>query len=118
MTDGPDPDTPTPSPGRERALRGLHLLALSGFALAQPLFEVLGKAPTFFVVRGSQPVDLWILAGALVFAVPALLGLAEWLVGRLSPRLEAGLHLAFVAGLTALILAPLGKRAIDASEGH
>jgi len=31
----------------------LHLFALLGFALAQPLFSLLGNYPEFFVARGS-----------------------------------------------------------------
>ena len=40
---------------REPAVRGAQLLAVSGFALAQPLFDILGKNAEFFAVRGSTP---------------------------------------------------------------
>ena len=40
------------------AIRGLHLLVLSAFAVAQPLFDLLGDTPEFFVVRGSTAWDI------------------------------------------------------------
>ncbi len=40
------------------AIRGLHLLVLSAFAVAQPLFDLLGDTPEFFVVRGSTTWDI------------------------------------------------------------
>ncbi len=54
------------SPGRVRlrepAVRGAQLLAVSGFALAQPLFDILGKNAEFFAVRGSTPGDIVLFA--------------------------------------------------------
>ena len=113
---GEDP-TNEPSESRdERAgagVRGLHLLALTGFALAQPLFDVLGRDAAFFVVRRSQPIDVWLVACGLALGVPLALWLVERLVGLASRRLEWALHLAFVAVLGALTLAPLAKRSMD-----
>ncbi len=66
---------------REPATRGAQLLAASGFALAQPLFDILGKNAEFFAVRGSTPGDIVLFALAVTF-VPALVLLAvEVLVG-------------------------------------
>ena len=53
--------TPCPGSGppqRARRCGGAHLLAASGFALAQPLFDILGKNAEFFAVRGSTPSDI------------------------------------------------------------
>ena len=55
---------------REHAVRGAQLLAVSGFALAQPLFDILGKNAEFFAVRGSTPSDIVLFALAVTF-VPA-----------------------------------------------
>ena len=60
---------PTTSPSNEtrerpaltprRALvEATHLFALWGFAVAQPLFQVLATDANFFVVRGSRPADV------------------------------------------------------------
>lgn len=107
----------TVSPSSGAWVRGLHLLALTGFALAQPLFDVLGRDAAFFVVRRSQPLDIWLLAGALALGLPLALWLVERLVGVFSRALESALHLVLVSILAALTLAPLAKRSIHAGDG-
>ena len=89
---------------------GAHLLALSGFALAQPVFDLLGRSPEFFAVRGSPPRDIVLFALAVTF-VPALaLFFVELLAGLVDDRLRLALHLLFVAGLVALIAAHAVKK--------
>ena len=95
---------------REPATRGAQLLAASGFALAQPLFDILGKNAEFFAVRGSTPGDIVLFALAVTF-VPALVLLAvEVLVGLGSERAAYALHLAFIAFLGAVFGVQLLKR--------
>jgi hypothetical protein len=84
------------------ATRGAHLLAASGFALAQPLFDILGKNPEFFAVRGSTPGDIVLFALVVTF-VPALVLLAvELVVGLASPAAATVLHHVFLAFLGAV----------------
>jgi hypothetical protein len=97
------------------ATRGLHLLVLSAFAVAQPLFDLLGDTPEFFVVRGSTTWDIVALALGLVLVPPALLLGIEALGGVFHPRIQTGLHLVFCAGLTALVALQALKRAADLS---
>ncbi|MEJ7714619.1 MAG: hypothetical protein WKF40_02475 [Thermoleophilaceae bacterium] len=58
---GPD-DQGTEAPKKHwrprQPLRVRHIAALSTFALAQPLFDLLGKNPEFFAARGSAPWDI------------------------------------------------------------
>ena len=78
---------------RVPASRGAQLLAASGFALAQPLFSLLGKNAEFFAVRGSTPGDIVLFALVVTF-VPALLLLAvEFVVGAVSASAGFVLHL-------------------------
>lgn len=87
---------------REPAVRGAHLLAVSGFALAQPLFDLLGKNVEFFAVRGSRPGDIVLFAVVVTF-VPALILLAVEIVVELVTRRDAAvLHYAFVGFLGAV----------------
>jgi hypothetical protein len=87
---------------REPAARGAQLLAASGFALAQPLFDILGKNPEFFAVRGSTPGDIVIFALVVTF-VPALALLTfELVVGLVSPAAARVLHHLFLAFLGAV----------------
>jgi hypothetical protein len=87
---------------REPAVRGAQLLAVSGFALAQPLFDILGKNAEFFAVRGSTPFDIVLFALVVTF-VPALVLLAVVVAVELVTRRDAVvLHHLFLAGLGAV----------------
>ncbi len=87
---------------REPAVRGAQLLAVSGFALAQPLFDILGKNAEFFAVRGSAPFDIVLFALVVTF-VPALVLLTiEVAVELVTRRDAAALHHLFLAGLGAV----------------
>lgn len=82
---------------------GLHLLVLSSFALAQPLFDLLGRNATFFAARGSTGGDVLAFALALTFGPPLILLGIEALVGLVSDSARRALHLVFVAVLSALL---------------
>jgi sulfatase-like protein len=87
---------------RGTAVRGAQLFAVSGFALAQPLFDILGKNAEFFAVRGSTPSDIVLFALVVTFA-PALILLAIEVVVELVTRRDAAvLHYVFLAGLGAV----------------
>ena len=66
-------------------------MVLSGFALAQPLFDLLGKNAAFFVAHGSTALDVVVFA-LLVTLVPAavILGV-ELVAGLVDPRLAKAL---------------------------
>jgi sulfatase-like protein len=76
--------------------RGLHLLVLSSFAIAQPLFDLLGRNGEFFAARGSTRWDVVLFAFVLVLVPPAVLLAVEALVPRIHPF--------FVGGLLALLV--------------
>ena len=78
---------------REPALRGAQLLAVSGFALAQPLLDILGKNAEFFAARGSKPFDIVLFALVLTF-VPALVLLAIEVAVELATRRDAAVRIA------------------------
>ena len=80
---------------------GLHLLVLWSFAVAQPLFDLLGKNGEFFAARGSTRWDVVVFALVVPFAVPALLLGLE----AMTPRpARAAVHLVLVAALIALFV--------------
>jgi hypothetical protein len=86
----------------QTAVRGAQLLAVSGFALAQPLFDILGKNAEFFTAHGSTPGDILLFAFVVTF-VPALtLLLVEVAVGAFSRPAGHALHLAFLGFLSAV----------------
>lgn len=85
--------------------RAAHLLALSAIAVAQPVLDLLGGSPTFFVAHTAAPAEV-LLAGLLVIVVvPLVLITAELAVGLVSGRWAWRVHLVLVAGLGGLIAA-------------
>ncbi len=77
-------------------LAGLHLLVLWSFAVAQPLFDLLGKNGEFFAARGSTRWDAIVFALVLLFVPPAILLGTELAVPALHPFFVAGLVALFV----------------------
>ena len=97
---------------RDLLVGGLHLGVLWAFAVAQPLLDLLGDNPDFFVARGNTRGDIILLALVLALVPPlAMLGL-EALARLVNQRLRDGLHLALVGLLAAMIaLQALGELA-------
>ena len=63
----------------------LHVVVLFSFAVAQPLYDLLGRHPQFFVSRGSESVDVALFVGAVSLGLPGVaIGLLA--VARLSGR--------------------------------
>src|SRR5881392_1389334 len=87
---------------RESAVRGAQLLAASGFAFAQPLFDILGKNAEFFAAHGSTPGDIFLFALVVAFAPALVLLSAELVIGAVSRPAGFALHLFFLAGLGAV----------------
>jgi hypothetical protein len=83
---------------------GAHLAALSAFALAQPIFDILGRNPTFFAVRGSTPTEIVLFALVVTFALPAAFLVLELAVSLLSRAAAQALHLLFVACFVSVVV--------------
>jgi hypothetical protein len=90
---------------------GLHLAALSAFALAQPLFDLLGKNPDFLAAHGVKGWGVVLLGLVLAFALPLVLLAIEALASLIGRPVQAATHLVFVAGLVALIAIQALKKA-------
>ena len=96
----------------EDPLGPLHIFGLSGIAIAQPLFDLLGRFPNFFVARSSSAADVVLLAGFLVALIPLGFVTVEVLLRSLSTLAGRWFHRLLVVGLSTLILLPvLGKLA-------
>jgi hypothetical protein len=106
------PDARLDPPSRDPFVRqALHLFALTGFALAQPLFDVLGRHPTFFVAHGFGSSEAIVFAVALIVVPPAALAAAVFLVRLISLRAARFVHLCLVGTLVWLAAAPVLARA-------
>ncbi len=100
------------TPRRRLLADACHLAVLCAFAVAQPLFDLLGGRPEFFAVRRSEPIDLWLLAAVLCLALPLPLILLEALAGAVDRRLRRLLHGVFCATLIAAVLLPPLERSL------
>jgi hypothetical protein len=70
--------------------RALHLVALFAFAVTQPLLELLGRNPTYFVAHGSTGWDIIIFIAVLVIGAPAVLVAILAVATRIGPRVRCG----------------------------
>ena len=97
---------------RKLLINGLHLAVLWAFAVVQPLLDLLGDNPDFFVARDNTRGDIILLAVVLT-VVPPLAGLLlETLAALINRRVRDGLHLGLVGILFAAIaLQALGELA-------
>jgi hypothetical protein len=92
-----------------RRRRLAELLALTGFAVAQPVFDVTGRSPDFFLFRRPSTTALWLLLLVVALVPPLLLWVSEVLVGLVSKTAERVLHLVYAAGLLTTIAVQVGK---------
>lgn len=80
------------------------ILGIGALALGQPLLDLLGRNPEFFIARRFPALDIGLLALGLLLA-PALLALPVLVLRRVSPAGAAVVHLVVLALLTAVAVA-------------
>ena len=90
-----------PEPTRGQLLiGGGHLAALWTLAFVQPLLDLLGKNPDFFVARGNSTGDILILSIGFTLVPPLVLLAIEWVVSKVSARVYYGLHFLLLTGIS------------------
>jgi hypothetical protein len=92
----------------------LHLFVLVSFAIAQPIYDLLGKNPEFFVAHSAKPLLIISMILILSFGLAFVLVLGETLVSIAGERARRCVHLLLVFGLTVLIALPLVKKMVTA----
>lgn len=105
-TTGRTETTAGPWPGP--LLAALHLTALWSLAVAEPLFDLLGKNPEFFAARGQPRGDIVAFALGLVLIPAVVLFVVLWIAGLVGERVRRGL----TVGLVALFVAPLALQVL------
>ena len=86
-------------------LTALHVAGLWAVAVCQPLFDLLGRSPEFFVAHDTRPIDLLVLVALLCLAGPACCLAAIRLGRRLGPvphAAAAGAAVGLLTGAVAL----------------
>lgn len=81
----------------------LHIGGLWSIAVAQPLLQLLGVNPEFFIAHRASPAELCLVVAGLVLAAPALLAAVVWLAGLAGRRTEMTVRGLVVAGLVAAV---------------
>ena len=97
----------TPASRREATIRLLELLALTGFAVAQPILGFMSNAVEFLLFRQAGPMEIIALAAVIVLAPPLVLWALGLLASMASPSLGRTTHVATVAGLTVVSVVQL-----------
>ena len=88
----------------------LELFMLTGFVVAQPLLDVTGKAPDFFIFRRADRLDILLLIG-IVTLLPALyLWVFELIMSFAGERARQVLHLMIIIALLAVLAMEAGKK--------
>jgi hypothetical protein len=107
---------------RAEAYAFLEVVAVAGLALAQPLLDVIGRSPDFFLFHGAGRREVLLLVAVFVLGPPVVLcavGLAVgWVAGLFGAaagrRARMAVHLATLGALLALLAVQVGKRAVPA----
>ncbi len=119
----PPPERPL---AKEAMWHLLNLAVLWTFAVAQPLFDLLGDNPEFFAARGSSGFDIISFSVLLVVLPPLLLLAIELLLGLAGRRVFRAAHLVFLASARHAhsragaeeVHRRVGRRADRAVRGH
>ena len=92
--------------------RTLHVFVLVSFAIAQPLFDLLGRHAEFLIAHGTTQTDLTILTLFLAVVLPGAIAIASFGIERLAGRGAAAVHFIVLALLSAAIALPVAKSAL------
>ncbi len=94
--------SPVSDPRRPFWADALHIAVLSGFAVAQPIYDLLGQGAEFFVAHRLGAMGILLFVAGLSLGVPAILIAVEGLAGLVSRRARGWIHLLFVFALAGL----------------
>ncbi|MFO7610660.1 MAG: sulfatase-like hydrolase/transferase, partial [Candidatus Krumholzibacteriia bacterium] len=90
--------------------RFAELVALTAFAVLQPLLDMLARYPEFLVVHDARPADVALLVGLAAVGLPLAGWLAALALGAVAPAAGRALHALLLGLLAALAVLPLTGR--------
>lgn len=97
-------------PWRREVRAYLELLALTGVAVAQPTFDLLGKNTGVFIALRTTGLETIALAVLVVLVPPTALWLVEVLIGLLVARIRPAVHAALGGFIVAVIAIEVLKK--------
>ena len=83
--------------------------ALCGLAIVQPMLDVTGRAPDFFLFHGASRTDIIVLIAAVTILPPLLLWGPAMACGLAVKRLRRPAHVLTVASLCGMLAIQVGK---------
>lgn len=95
--------TKEPPTRRQWLFGGGHLAALWAITFVQPLLDLLGKNPDFFVARNNSPGDVLILAIGFTLVPPLIMLAIEWVAKLISPQVYYAVHFLFFWGIATFL---------------
>lgn len=87
----------------------VELFALCGFVVVQPLLDIIGRSPDFFIFHGVETPQIIALLAIMVLVPPLTLWAVGLLIGLVGSQARRWAHLVTVAVLALLLLIQLGK---------
>ncbi|ROO59896.1 sulfatase-like protein [Micromonospora sp. Llam0] len=101
---------PAPRTPRATELRRLlEIVALCGLVVAQPLLDVVGRSPDFFLFHGAGTTEILLLVAFYVVVPPLVCWLPGALTGLAGPRVRRAAHLVTVGLLLVALAVQVGK---------
>lgn len=116
--DGPEASSAGDGGGRRAGRRRweayalLELAAAAGVALAQPLLDVIGASPDFFLFYGAGRREALLMVAAIVLVPPLVLWLVGLLSGLAGQKVRRAVHLVTLGGLLTLLAVQVGKQVL------
>lgn len=98
-------------------VEGLHIFALFGFAVSQPVFDILSQNPEFLIAHETTLADLLSAIFVPLMVAPLAVVLIQKLLGVFNEELRRWAHLAAVFCLVAVIFNPPLKALPDSLNG-
>jgi hypothetical protein len=88
----------------------LHIFVLAGFALAQPLYDLLRQYPMFLVAHDVRPVQLVLFVALISFGIPLALVAVQFVACALNRAWCMRIQLVLVFMFSTLIILPVVKK--------
>ncbi|MBK5232584.1 MAG: sulfatase-like hydrolase/transferase [Thermoleophilia bacterium] len=98
---------------RQWLLGGGHLAALWAITFVQPLLDLLGKNPDFFVARDNSPGDVLILAIGFTLVPPLIMLAIEWVAKMIGPKVYYAVHFLFFFGIATFLFISIESNFFD-----
>lgn len=106
----PDVEPAPPAAWRPLGASFLELLGITGLAFAQPIFDLLSRNDSLFVVWGTRPLELVLLAVTIVLVPAVALILIEIAARLAGERVRVLVHRGLIAVVAAVLAVEALKR--------